>query len=175
MNQRPLALALIVLTALMAGLSLSSCRGCEDKPDEILIRDMIDKAATLAEQHDIAGLLELATKGLKVDPGSHNRQSVKGILLLAFQQYGKFEVAHPRASIELDSVSGTATAKVPFLIIRDDKKMPQLGKLTEDPKAWLEQASEIADPYHLKLVLEKQDGEWKVAGAELHGMARVEY
>ena len=155
-------------------LTVAGCRGCEDKSDAQLIREKIEEAARLAEKHDIAGLVELCTKDLQAQPGGHDRQSVKGVLLFAFKRYGQFEVAHPRPSIEVDPGGSSAQAKVPFLIVRGDKRVPGLQQFVEEPKAWLEQASEIADPYYLELLFEKQDGEWKARRAELRGLPRLE-
>ena len=55
----------------------------------------------------------------------------------------------------------------PFLIVKKGHNLPDLEKLRDDPKAWLEQIGENADLYRLRRLLTKQRGNWFVDRAVL--------
>ena len=164
MKLRNLSSMLVLLIA-----SLPGCSGCEEPDDEQQIRALIAEAVSLAEQNDLGGLMETATDGFVVEPGSVSRQEVKGTLLLAFRRYGRFSVVHPTPDVTLAEDGRSATAELPFLVVRDGEAAPDLGELADDPERWFEGVAEMGDAFYLKLRLEKTDDGWRAAKAWLRG------
>jgi hypothetical protein len=140
---------------------------CSREDDVVKIQALIKKGGTLAEKHDIQGLLGLTSRGFVAFPGRHDRQGVKGILQMAFRHYGPLRVLYPRPGIDLDPAKQTASGTVYFMIVKKELSYPGLEALYKDPTAWLAEAGENADLYRLKLELKKTKGEWFVAGARL--------
>ncbi|MDF1554113.1 MAG: hypothetical protein P1P84_13670 [Deferrisomatales bacterium] len=137
------------------------------------IRERIRQGAALAEDHDLAGLLELTTPGFRAEPGDRDGDGVRETLAMAFYHYQRFQILHPRPAVELAEDRATASAAVPFLVVRRDRSYPGLADLAADPAAWLARVGENADLYHLELQLLKQDGEWLATSATLRGAGGI--
>jgi hypothetical protein len=116
----------------------------------------------LAENHDIRGILELASEDLRALPGELDRREVKGVLWRAFRYYGALKVIHPRPAAEVTKQGDHASAQFPFLIVKKEHSFPRLEELYNDPQGWLEEVGENADLYRLKLHLIKKEGDWLV-------------
>ncbi len=142
---------------------------CSAKDDTEAVRQLIVKGAQLAEKKQIVDLLELTSADFIAQPGHHNAQSVKGILFAAFMHYGKFNLHYPRPTVELTADNKGASAIVYFVILRQDRALPQLKELYNDPRGWLEAASQTADLYQLKLEMVLADDRWQVQQAHLEG------
>ena len=127
-----------------------------------VIRALVQKGASLAEEHDIAGILDLASQDLQAMPGDLDRRGVKAVLWRAFKYYGPLKVLHPRPDVEMKKNMNQASAQLPFLIIKKEHTYPDLDKLRDDPLSWLEEVGENADLYRLRLKLTKYDGQWLV-------------
>ena len=158
--------SLSVVTTI-AAIICFSILSCGDRDDAAAIRKLIDHAKTLAEDHQIGDLMDLTTKGFSDSPGQHDARSVRGILFVAFKHYGTFDIRYPRPSVDVEKGATTAEATIHFMIVSQDKPMPELKDLYGDPQAWLEKAGEKADLYRLKLDLIKQEGDWRVQIADL--------
>jgi hypothetical protein len=166
-GKRPLARqggALVVLVLLIA---MSVFVSCSSKDEESAIRELIKKGATLAEEQDIKGLMNLTTEDLIVLPGELGRQETRRILFVAFRHYQDFKVLYPRPNVELKPDKRSASAVFPFLIVKKETTLPKLKELYEDPQRWLETVGENADLYRLKLECLKQNGDWLVKQARL--------
>lgn len=148
-------------------LVIAACFSCSDGDDSEAIRRLIETGAGLAEEHDIGGILDLATRDLVARPGELNRTAVKGVLWRAFGYYGRLKVLYPRPEVEIKEDPARAVARFPFLIVKKDQGFPGLEKLTDDPLAWVREVGQSADLYRLELQLIKQDGEWRVNLAHL--------
>ena len=148
-------------------IAVSMLEACSSKDEESAIRELIKKGATLAEEQDIKGLMNLTTEDLLVLPGDLGRQETRRILFVAFRHYQDFKVLYPRPSVELKQDKGSASAVFPFLIVRKETTIPKLKELYEDPQRWLETVGENADLYRLKLEWLKQNGDWLVKQARL--------
>ena len=169
MTVAPKKSAIVLTASIFAAHILAGCSGCEKQDDTARIKALIKNAATKAEQHDLGGIMDLATEDFVALPNEMNRRSVKGLLLVAFRQYGKFSIHYPRPTINLDPSSVLAEAIVPFLILRKGRSMPDLSSLYEDPDSWLREAAEVADLFHLELWLIKTDDQWLVKKARIQG------
>jgi hypothetical protein len=156
--------AWVVFLLSVAGLLLA---GCSSKGEEEVIRDLVQKGATLAEEQDIKGLMNLTTEDLRVLPGDLGRQETRRILFVAFRHYQDFKVLYPRPGVELKPDKRSASTSFPFLIVKKETTVPNLKELYEDPQRWLETVGENADLYRLKLEWVKQDGDWLVKQARL--------
>jgi len=141
--------------------------GCSSKEEEEVIRDLVKKGATLAEEQDIKGLMNLTTEDLRVLPGDLGRQETRRILFVAFRHYHDFKILYPRPNVELKPDKRSASAVFPFLIVKKETTLPKLKELYEDPQRWLETVGENADLYRLKLECLKQNGDWMVKQARL--------
>lgn len=154
----------------LALLVLLEVSACTKKDDVKAIRAMIQNAAALAEKHNITDLLKLTGPDFTAQPGHHGRKDLQGILFAAFHYYGRFKIHYPRPAIRLDDNSGKgATATIHFLIVNQDRSLPGLRELYDDPQRWLEAVGEMADLYHLELQWIKIDGDWMVKQARLEG------
>jgi hypothetical protein len=142
---------------------------CGPKDDAAAILAIIEKAAGHAQAHEIGKLMELTIPAFVAQPGGHDARSTRAILFAAFQHYGKFSIHFPRPEIRIGEGKNSAEAIVYFTIVSQDKALPGLKELYDDPRRWLEKASEIADLYQLKLALGKADGQWKAHQAHLEG------
>jgi hypothetical protein len=157
-TRKPKPLLLVLLIACFA------CAGGDDGEE---IRRLIETGAGLAEDHDIGGILDLATRDVVAMPGDLNRTEVKGVLWQAFAHYGRLKVLYPRPAVEIAADPTRAAARFPFLIVSTDQAFPGLERLVDDPLAWVREAGQSADLYRLNLQLVKQDGEWRVNLARL--------
>lgn len=142
---------------------------CTQQDDAQVVRDIIGQCARLAEQKQIGGLLDFASEDFQAQPGRYDTRSVKGILFAAFHRYGKFNIHFPRPTVTISSDGDEAEAVVYFLIVLQDRAMPGLKELYEDPQGWLEAVGEKADLYQLELQWIKVDGKWLVRRANLEG------
>lgn len=145
---------------------------CSQKDDAQVVRSLIEKCARLAEQKQIGNLLDFAGEGFQAQPGGHDARSVKGILFVTFRRYGKFEIHYPRPTVKISPDRNEAEAVVFFLIVRQDRAIPGLKELYEDPQGWLEAVGEKADLYQLELQWVKEDGQWLVRRAYIEGFGR---
>lgn len=157
--------AIPILCALASLIAL----GCGKTDDTTAIRRLIDKGTQLAEKHELGDLMRLTTPDFIALPGHQDAARVKGILFVAFQHYGNLNIHYPRPSVEMAEGGESATALIHFVIVSQDKAIPELKELYENPEKWIEKASEKADLYQLALVLVKTGGEWRVKQAELKG------
>ena len=154
---------LFVLLLIVVG-GLQSCSSIDE---ESAIRNLVQKGATLAEEQDIKGMMNLTAEDLLVLPGDLGRQETRRILFVAFRHYQDFKVLYPRPSVDLKPDKRSASAVFPFLIVKKETTLPKLKELYEDPQRWLETVGENADLYRLKLEWIKQDGDWLVKQARL--------
>ncbi|MBW2264493.1 MAG: hypothetical protein JRG91_21210 [Deltaproteobacteria bacterium] len=152
----------------LAAAGAQACSGCEEKDDRKAILAIIHEAAEMAQEHRTSDLMDLTTSYFTAH-GS-DRQEVRGVLMYAWNRYGKFRIMYPEPGITVAPDRMTAKAKVPFVILREGGPIPDLGGLAADPQGWLEEASKSADPYHLELWFAKSDDGWKVEKAVLDGV-----
>ena len=150
----------IILAALLVG---AMNLACNNKDDVEQIRSIIKSAAALAESHDISGLLDLTSEDVKAMPMNLGRNGIRGILWRAFKYYGQISVLYPRPKIEVQQDRDIASARFPFLIVKTEQPIPNLEKLRNDPKAWVDAIGETADLYRLQLELFRQDSLWRVS------------
>jgi hypothetical protein len=146
---------------------VSVLESCSPKDEETAIRELVKKGATLAEEQDIRGLMNLTTEDFIALPGDLRRQETRGILFMAFRHYQNFKILYPRPSVGLKPDKRSSSAVFPFLIVKKETTLPKLKELYEDPQRWLETVGENADLYRLKLECVKQDGDWLVRQARL--------
>jgi len=154
----------VVLWGAVCLLALSSCT---EKDQAEVLQRLIKKGATLAEEHDLGGLMDLTTEDFSALPGNRDRQEVRGILLMAFRHYRQFRILYPEPSVELFGSGEAASSRIYFLIVRKDRSYPNLDELTKDPKGWLEEVGENADLYRLELEFVKKKGDWVARRAHL--------
>ncbi|MCJ8499044.1 hypothetical protein [Desulfatitalea alkaliphila] len=150
--------------------TLAACGKSDD--ETAAIRLLIDEGAELAEKQQIGDLVRLGTEDFVATPGTHDANSVKGILFVAFRRYGRFSIHYPRPTVELDPEGKQATASVYFVIVSKERNLPDLRDLYNDPVQWLEAAREKADPYLLQLELIQQDRRWQVQRAHIESAMR---
>ncbi len=162
-KKKPLAFILLIVT----GLFLGGCSGCEKRDDETQIRQLIENGALLAEQHKLKELMRLTTDDFLAMPNTMDRRSVKGMLFMAFRRYGKFKIRLPRPTVNVDASLAYAEATTPFAIIREDRTVPDLTGLYEDPESWLNALGEMAELYNLGLWLVKKEDRWLIRKARL--------
>jgi hypothetical protein len=165
--------ALLAACAVVSGTALLSAAGCsknkEEPDDETKIRNIIEQAAAMAENHDINGLMDLTTEYFTAEPGQRDRQAVRGILFMVFRKYGTFSVKFPRPMVDVKPGSSQAKATTPFLIVRKGTEAPNVGDLYDDPKGWLEKVGKAADLYTIELWFEKGGEDWRVHETRLLG------
>jgi hypothetical protein len=154
---------LVVLLLLFMGGLVS----CSSKDEETVIRELVKKGATLGEEQDIKGLMNLTTEDFLALPGDLGRQETRRILFVAFRHYQDFKILYPRPNVDLKPDKRSASAVFPFLIVKKETILPKLKELYEDPQRWLETVGENADLYRLKLEWVKQNGDWLVRQARL--------
>lgn len=161
---RLLAVALLALTLL----------GC-DKPDDVTrIRTLVEDAVVHAEKQNLKGLMEHVTDDFAANPGNHDEQSVRGILLITLRQYGNFDIKHPVPGIKLADDTQSAEVSLPFWVVRDGESFPSVTELQDDPARWVEAVGEaVGDPYRLQLSMVKKDGDWKVSEATIQGTRTI--
>jgi hypothetical protein len=155
-------------------LALSWAAGCREKDDEKLILALIERAAVLAQEHNAAKIMKLASDTFLAYPGGRDAEETKQVLLIAFMRYGSFQIKYPSPNIDIAETRDMAHVKIPFVVIREGALVPDLSGLYEDPGKWLDEASRTADPYHLELRLAKIRGKWLVERAEIQGVRGME-
>jgi hypothetical protein len=146
---------------------------CSPKDEVAAIRELIKKGAELAEDHDVGGIMDLATADVVALPGQHNRLEIKRIIWAALMHYGKLKVLYPEPSVDLTSSESIASARVYLLIVKKDRNVPQLKELYKEPRRWLEEVGENADLYQLNLQMLKKNGDWLVKQAHLEGFKGI--
>jgi hypothetical protein len=146
---------------------MSGLVSCSSKDEETLIRELVKKGATLGEEQDIKGLMNLTTEDFLALPGDLGRQETRRILFVAFRHYQDFKILYPRPSVDLKPDKRSASTVFPFLIVKRETSFPKLKELYEDPQRWLETVGENADLYRLKLEWVKQNGDWLVKQAQV--------
>lgn len=139
---------------------------CATRDEAEALRRLIKKGAELAEDHDVGGLMKMTTEDFSALPGKRDRDEVRGILYLAFRHYRQFRVLYPEPGVDLSSGGEAASARVYFLIVRQDRSYPDLEELYKDPKGWIDTVGENADLYRLELEFVKK-GNWEVRRAHL--------
>lgn len=159
-----------VLILLICLLCQTGCKGCEEEDDEVAIRKIVDRAIELAESHEVKSLMALTSEDFRADPGSKDQRDTRMLLMFAFKRYKKFTIKHPDYGVDISDIKTEASVRMPFLLVREGKSVPDLKELADDPGKWIEQASEVADPYYLNLSFRKEGGEWLVDGARLDGV-----
>lgn len=142
---------------------------CAEKDDVAAIRALIKKGATLAENHDIGGMMDLTTEDVRARPGQMNRREIKGIIWRAFRHYGKLKVLYPKPSVDVSANDPAAACKVYFLIVKKDQTLPDLKEFYNEPKRWLKTVGEKADLYQMNLEMIKTNGHWRVKRVHLEG------
>lgn len=157
----------VVILVLFALATCAVCVSCSKQDDVEAIRALIKKGARSAEEHDIGGILELASQDLRAMPGDLDRRGIKGVLWRAFRHYGPLKVLHPRPDVEMNEDANQASAQLPFLIVKREQTFPGLEKAYNDPLVWLDEVGENADLYRLRLELTKPDSDWLVNRAYL--------
>jgi hypothetical protein len=148
------------------GILFLALASCSAKDDERALQELVEKAARLAEQHDIGEIMELTSGDFMARPGELDHRGTKRILFMAFRHYGDLKVLHPRPKVDFDS-DEKASVSVPFLIVKRDQSLPELKGLYSDPKRWVEEVGEGADLYRIKLQVQKVNGAWLVGRANL--------
>jgi hypothetical protein len=169
--RKALSICAILFPLLVLGCILS----CSSGDETAEIRELIKRGATLGEEHDISGLINLTSDDFAALPGNLDRRETRRILWLAFRHYGSFKVLYPLPSVDLKPDRRNASAVFPFLILRKDASFPKLKELYEDPQKWLEEVGENADLYRLKLQLIKRDGRWMSRQALLERFTGVSF
>jgi hypothetical protein len=154
----------MILPVFAAGVLFAACAG---RDDEETIRSLIDRGAALAETHDVAGLLSLASADIRAMPMNLNQSGIKGVLWRTFKYYGPMTILYPRPTVEIDAAGHDATARFPFLIVKKEHPFKDLERFRDDPVAWIDAIGETADLYRLRLQLTRQDGNWLVEQAFL--------
>lgn len=143
------------------------CSACSGQNDAEKIRALIHNGAVLAEAHDIAGMLKLASADVRAMPMDLNRREIRAVLWQTFKYYGPISILYPRPDVEVNNDADEASAAFPFLILKKERRIPDLDQLRDDPAAWIEAIGKTADLYRLRLLLTKQDGDWFVKRAFL--------
>jgi hypothetical protein len=151
------------------GFAAAGCARCAAPDDEQAVRALLGEAVDAAERHALGDLLRLTTPDFVADPGGVSRPEVKGVLLMAFRRYGRFTIRHPRPAVALGEDGRTAEADLPFLIVREGARAPDLGGLLDDPEGFVEAVAGMGDAYFLELRLEKTDDGWRAARARIRG------
>ena len=152
---------------LWGAVCLFALPSCTEKDEAEVLQRLIKKGATLAEEHDVGGLMDLTSEDFSAQPGNRDRNEVRGILLMAFRHYRQFRILYPEPSVELSGSGDAASSRVYFLIVRKDRSYPNLDALTKDPKGWVEEVGENADLYRLELEFVKKKGDWVARRAHL--------
>jgi hypothetical protein len=142
---------------------------CSQKDDVQVIRGLIKDGAELAEDHNVSGIMELATEDVVALPGHHNRLEIKRLIFAALMHYGKLKVLYPKPSVDLSTTDNSATCMIYLLIVKKDRAIPDVKDLYNDPRRWLETVGENADLFQIKLQLLKKSGKWLVKQAHLEG------
>ena len=158
----------LFLTVWLLPAILTGCSRCESDSDEQQIRKLVSDAAERAEQHNINGLFDLATKTFVANPGALDRRSCKAMLMMMFRRLGSFKIAHPMYAVNLSNDKTSASVSIPFLLIREGQQTPNFKDLMQDPARWMEEARKIANPYLIDIALIKEN-DWRVTSVHITG------
>jgi hypothetical protein len=140
-------LFLLGLSALITILLLSpACKKPVSEEDRI--KAMINETADLAEAKDIKGVLEHISKDYK-DPEGNDRNAVKGLLFVYFQQYEKVGLFVRDIQVTVEGDEAEARVKV---ILTGG----------EDPETIGDVVPASAGGYLIDIKLVNEDGEWMV-------------
>jgi hypothetical protein len=140
-------LFLLGLSALIVTLLFSpACKKPVSEEDRI--KAMINETADLAEAKDIKGVLEHISKDYK-DPEGNDRNAVKGLLFVYFQQYEKVGLFVRDIQVTVEGDEAEARVKV---ILTGG----------EDPETIGDVVPASAGGYLIDLKLVNEDGEWMV-------------
>ncbi len=140
-------LYLLGLSALIVTLLLSpACKKPVSEEDRI--KAMINETADLAEAKDIKGVLEHISKDYK-DPEGNDRNAVKGLLFVYFQQYEKVGLFVRDIQVTVEGDEAQAQVKV---ILTGG----------EDPETIGDVVPASAGGYLIDIKLVNEDGEWMV-------------
>ena len=153
-------------------LAVISVGACSTEDDVRAIRQLVSDGVRLSEEHEIGGLIKLATDDFEGLPGNLDRREIRRFLWLAFKRYEEFHILHPLPKVTLESEGRSASTAFPFLIVKKETTVPELQGLYEDPQRWLEEVGKNADLYLIKLDLVKTDGNWLVKRAHLESFNR---
>ena len=141
---------------------------CSKKDDRAAIINLIRKGADLAEKHEIGDIMDLAKDDFVGMPGEFDERETKALLWRTFNYYKAFKILYPKPEIAIEENGQNASAKLPFLIVKEDHAFKKLKDLFEDPKQWVEEAGKSADIYRLELELVKSDEDWLVQRARVN-------
>ncbi len=164
-------IAWIINSSVPACLIFALCVACSGQDEGKKIHALIAKGAALAEAHDTAGILELASRDVRAMPMDLDRRGIKAALWQTFNYYGPINIRYPRPTVAVNDAADEASAVFPFLILKKERHVPDLDKLSDDPMAWLEAIGKNVDLYRLQLLLTKQGGAWVVHRAFLERFA----
>jgi hypothetical protein len=140
-------LYLLGLSALIVTLLLSpACKKPVSEEDRV--KAVINDTAKLAEAKDIKGVLEHISEDYK-DPEGNDRNAVKGLLFVYFQQYEKVGLFVRDIQVTVEGDEAEAQVKV---ILTGG----------EDPETIGDVVPASAGGYLLDLKLVNEDGEWMV-------------
>jgi hypothetical protein len=155
------------LWILLGTVCLFIAASCGQNDEVAVIRNQIQKGATLAEAHDINGLMRLTADDIVVNPGGYNRRETKRIIWAVLRHYGNIKIIYPRPSVNLSTDKNQASCGLVFLIVKKNRVIPDVKDLYDDPQAWIETVGANADLYRIKLEMVKTDNLWQVTGAYL--------
>jgi hypothetical protein len=147
---------------------------CSEKDEAKRIHKLIEEGVSLAEDHDLQGLIKLTAEDFLARPGKQDRAQTRSVLAAAFFHYRRFRIHYPQPSVRLSDDGQTASTRVHFLLVREERSYPELKELYYDPRGWLERVGENADLYQLDLDLRKERDDWLVAAARLRGTRVLE-
>ncbi len=153
-------------------LSLSVLTACSRTPGEEAIYQLVEDGVSMAESHDLGGMINLLEDGFIAGPGNHSKQEVRRILFVMLKRYGKFRILYPRPSIQLSDDEQGAIVKMTLLIASKQQPFPELDLFYSEPTAWLAAVDKSADLYTLSMELGIESGEWLLRKARITGFTR---
>ncbi len=153
-------------------LSLSLLSACSKTEREEAVYQLVADGVTMAETHDLGGMMSLMADGFIAGPGQHSKQESRRILFVMLKRYGKFRVLYPRPVVKLSEDEQTAQVKMNFLIATKVQLFPELELLYADPSAWVEAVDKGADLYTLSMELGYDSGNWLLGRARITRFAR---
>ncbi|MCP4341994.1 MAG: hypothetical protein GY799_24695, partial [Desulfobulbaceae bacterium] len=152
-------------------LCLSLLSACSKTEREEAVYQLVADGVTMAEAHDLGGMMSLMADGFIAGPGQHSKQESRRILFVMLKRYGKFRVLYPRPVVKLSEDEQTARVKMNFLIATKGQLFPELELLYADPAAWVEAVDKGADLYTLSMQLSHGSGDWLLGRARITSFA----